>query len=59
MAQSHASGQASLLDRGFRTPPAMARPWVFWMWLRVKSNRAAITADLEAMHAKGIEDQFL
>ncbi|MCU1225486.1 MAG: DNA-binding protein [Edaphobacter sp.] len=50
MAQSRASAWASLLDKGFRTPPATARPWVFWMWLRVKSNRAAITADLEAMH---------
>nr|WP_165419973.1 glycosyl hydrolase [Edaphobacter modestus] len=59
VAQSHASGQASLLDRGFRTPPAAARPWVFWMWLRVKSNRTAITADLEAMHAKGIEGAIL
>jgi hypothetical protein len=29
------------------------------MWLRVRSNRAAITADLEAMHAKGIEGAIL
>lgn len=29
------------------------------MWLRVKTNRAAITADLEAMHAKGIEGAIL
>ena len=51
--------RSSSLDEGFRTPPATARPWVFWMWLRVKSNRAAITADLEAMHAKGIEGAIL
>jgi len=58
-AQQRAPERFSLLDRGFRTPPAEARPWVFWMWLRVRSNRAAITADLEAMHAKGIEGAIL
>jgi hypothetical protein len=47
------------LEAGFRNPPASARPWVFWMWLRVRTNREAITADLEAMHAKGIEGAIL
>lgn len=43
------------LDKGFRNPPTTARPWVFWMWLRVDTTPAAITKDLEEMHAKGIE----
>jgi hypothetical protein len=47
------------LEAGFRNPPASARPWVFWMWLRVQTNHEAITADLEAMHAKGIEGAIL
>lgn len=47
------------LDEGFRHPPATSRPWVFWMWLRVQTNREAIAADLEAMHAKGIEGAIL
>jgi len=59
VAQSRVASKPLTLDAGFRTPPAGARPWVFWMWLRVKSNRAAITADLEAMHAKGIEGAIL
>ncbi|WP_213807375.1 glycosyl hydrolase [Granulicella sp. dw_53] len=47
------------LDQGFHTPPATARPWVFWMWLRVETTHEAITADLEAMHSKGIEGAIL
>ena len=47
------------LENGFRTPPATARPWVFWMWLRVQTSREAITPDLEAMHSKGIEGAIL
>ena len=47
------------LEQGFLRPPAAARPWVFWMWLRVETTRAAITADLEAMHSKGIEGAIL
>ena len=50
---------ARSLDQGFRTPPVTARPWVFWMWLRVETSREAITADLEAMHSKGIEGAIL
>jgi len=50
---------ARSLDEGFRKPPSTARPWVFWMWLRVKTTHDAITADLEAMHRKGIEGAIL
>ncbi len=47
------------LDQGFAQPPPNARPWVFWMWLRVATTPAAITKDLEEMHAKGIEGAIL
>ena len=53
------SGQAVTLEQGFAQPPSSARPWVFWMWLRVNTTREAITKDLEEMHAKGIEGAIL
>ena len=56
---SPAQMASSSLQDGFRNPPAGARPWVFWMWLRVQTTREAITADLEAMHSKGIEGAIL
>jgi hypothetical protein len=40
-------------------PPPNARPWIFWMWLRVDADEKAITADLEEMHKKGIEGTIL
>ncbi len=43
----------------FKAPPHGARPWVFWMWLRVNNSKEAITKDLEEMHAKGIEGTIL
>ncbi|HEY3322856.1 MAG TPA: glycosyl hydrolase [Planctomycetota bacterium] len=43
----------------FQSPPPSARPWVFWMWLRVDTSPEAITQDLEEMHAKGIEGAIL
>ena len=50
---------AADLAQGFAAPPASARPWVYWMWLRVDSTPEAIRQDLEAMHAKGIEGVIL
>lgn len=47
------------MEAHFKTPPPGARPWVFWMWLRVDGNEKAITADLEEMHKKGIEGAIL
>jgi alpha-L-rhamnosidase len=38
----------------FATPPAEARPWVYWMWLSSNLTREGITADLEAMQRVGI-----
>jgi len=42
------------LDRGFRQPPADAKPWVYWFWLNGNITRAGITADLEAMKRVGV-----
>ena len=47
------------LTKGFIQPPAAARPWVLWMWLFLETSPAAITKDLEEMHAKGIEGAIL
>lgn len=47
------------METHFKTPPPGARPWVFWMWLRVDGDEKAITADLEEMHKKGIEGAIL
>lgn len=47
------------LEAHFQSPPASARPWVFWVWLRADSTPEAITKDLEEMKAKGIEGAIL
>jgi len=57
--ETNATPPAEDLAAGFATPPAAARPWVFWMWLRVETTPEAITRDLEEMHAKGIAGAIL
>ncbi len=47
------------MEEHFQSPPASVHPWVFWMWLNVDTNQAAITRDLEEMHAKGIEGAII
>ena len=42
------------LAHGFASPPASARPWVYWFWLDGNITREGITADLEAMRRVGI-----
>lgn len=42
------------LAQEFRTPPAAARPWVYWFFLDGNLSREGITADLEAMQQAGI-----
>jgi hypothetical protein len=42
------------LANNFVTPPAAARPWVYWFWLNGNITREGITADLEAMQRVGI-----
>ena len=45
---------AGELERNFATPPASARPWVYWFWLNSNVTPEGITADLEAMRRVGI-----
>lgn len=42
------------LQREFVTPPAAARPWVYWYFMDGNLSREGITADLEAMKKAGI-----
>jgi hypothetical protein len=42
------------LRTGFATPPASARPWVYWVWMDGNLNEKGITDDLEAMNRAGI-----
>lgn len=49
-----AATPADDLERGFRHPPASARPWVYWFPLDGNLTREGITADLEAMRRVGI-----
>ncbi|MCC6126844.1 MAG: hypothetical protein IT426_17915 [Pirellulales bacterium] len=42
------------LETNFRSPPAAARPWVYWFWMNGNITAEGITADLEAMHRVGI-----
>lgn len=43
-----APGVATGLVEGFRTPPATAKSWVFWLWSKY-DNTDGITKDLEAL----------
>ena len=42
------------LSSQFASPPASARPWVYWFWNNGNVTKAGITADLEAMKRAGI-----
>ena len=42
------------LAKNFATPPASARPWVYWFVLSGNLTKEGITADLEAMARVGI-----
>src|SRR5512133_1148567 len=45
---------AELRPADFASPPAAARPWVYWFWMDGNLSREGITADLEAMQRAGI-----
>ena len=45
---------ATTLETSFTTPPASARPWVYWFPLSGNLTKQGITADLEAMARVGI-----
>ncbi|MBC8096972.1 MAG: hypothetical protein H7Y43_14290 [Akkermansiaceae bacterium] len=42
------------LAKQFVTPPASAKPWVYWYFMDGNLDRAGMTADLEAMKQAGI-----
>jgi hypothetical protein len=48
------SARADSLERDFASPPDVARPWVYWMWMDGNVSREGITVDLEAMQRAGI-----
>ena len=45
---------ASTLDQQFRTPPAQARPHVWWHWMNGNVDADGATLDLEWMKRAGI-----
>lgn len=49
-----AGAEAEELAKSFRTPPAGARPWVYWFWKNGNLSKEGITTDLEAMARVGI-----
>ena len=48
-----ASAQTSLLE-GFKEPPNIARPRVYWYWQNGNITKEGLTKDLEWMHRAGI-----
>jgi hypothetical protein len=53
-AQTPSAAPGDALERGFREPPASARPRVWWHWMNGNVTREGITADLEWMRRVGI-----
>lgn len=51
---TYSSAQASDLENGFRNPPSVVKPWVFWFWMNGNISREGITQDLESMKRVGI-----
>ncbi len=54
VATSIASPAGDKIEKGFRQPPASARPWVYWFPLSGNLTKEGITADFEAMARVGI-----
>jgi hypothetical protein len=57
--QADTAARADDLEQAFRTPPASARPRVFWYWIEGAVSRAGITADLVAMQQAGLGGAYL
>jgi hypothetical protein len=53
------SSDFELLKNNFESPPAAAKPWVFWYWMHDAVSKEGITADLEAMKEAGIGGAYL
>lgn len=45
---------ADVLEQGFDTPPASAKPYVWWHWVNGNVTHEGITADLEWMSRIGV-----
>jgi hypothetical protein len=56
---SHAALAADALRDGFQTPPAEARPQVFWQWINGNVTQEGIHLDLEWMKRAGIGGSIL
>ena len=42
------------ISQGFQSPPATAKPQVWWHWMDRNVSKEGITADLEALHRNGL-----
>ncbi len=51
--------RASELDEAWQSPPAEARPWVMWYWMKGAVSAEGVTADLEAMKEAGLAGAYL
>lgn len=49
-------GAADGMEAGFVTPPANARPRMWWYWMNGCVTKEGITADLEAMKRAGMAE---
>lgn len=47
-------GQTADLEKGFKNPPASAKPHTWWHWMNGNVSKDGITRDLEAMKRIGI-----
>ena len=47
-------GTADTLEKRFSTPPAEARPWLYWYWMNGNVTREGIRADLQAFADVGV-----
>jgi hypothetical protein len=56
---SHIALAADALRDGFKTPPAEARPQVFWQWINGNVTQEGVHLDLEWMKRAGIGGSIL
>lgn len=54
LAVSSCAVAQSALEDGFKTPPNVARPRVYWYWQNGNITKDGLTKDLEWMHRAGI-----
>lgn len=54
IAQDSTQRDSTQLEKQFKTPPDVARPFVWWHWMNGNVTREGITADMEWMKRVGI-----